>query len=184
MTKSCSEINPLLEDFLDGTLSPGQKSLVERHLRDCSACRLELESARNVIDSLKALPEVRCTDRALRLIENATLREEEQMSLLERIKLRGDFSLWRAAPVAVAGAAVVLLLLLTVVDRDRPTRPEYSTQEALQARVVARESLVQIVGVINRTERKAVAGFLKRNLPDTLRKTIRSVTPFQKGGKA
>ncbi len=170
-----------MEEFLDGLLPEKETSLVQEHLRECPRCLEELRAASSVLDALRTLPELRCPEHTLRLIEEATVRRQRTTSLLERLR---DFPLWQSASVAVAGAAVVCVLLLTFFDRDQPVVPAYTKHEALEARAVARESLVQVVGIINRTERKAVSGFLGDRLPGTLRKTIRSAAPFRKGGKA
>jgi anti-sigma factor RsiW len=174
----------MLEEFLDGTLTERQKSVVEEHLKECPACVQELQGASGLVEALRTLPEVRCPDRAVRLIEDATRQRKPAMSSLEKTRTLGDFPFWKTSSVVAAGAVVLLLLVLTLTDRDKPSVPQYTKQEALEARTVARNSLVQVVGIINRTERKAVSGFLKDNLSGTIRKTIRKVAPFQKGGKA
>ena len=172
-----------MEDFLDGGLSEAQRALVREHLNECPACRLELEAARSVVKTLSTLPQVKCSKPALRSIEEATLKEKSRASLLERILYPGDFPLWKTASIALAGAAIVLLIVLTAPEKERPIQPAYTAEEALRARTLARENLGRIVGLINKTERKAVRGFLKDNLPRTVRRSIKRSAPFQKGGR-
>jgi hypothetical protein len=50
---TCHQAVPLLDDYLDGELSPQQVADLERHLAACPACRSELETVRSVRDLLK-----------------------------------------------------------------------------------------------------------------------------------
>ncbi|MGH9776099.1 MAG: anti-sigma factor family protein [Candidatus Acidiferrales bacterium] len=47
--KACAEFEPMLEDMLEGLLSREEAARVSQHLRDCSACREALESARGAV---------------------------------------------------------------------------------------------------------------------------------------
>jgi len=42
--------------FLDGQLTPGERSRVEKHLQECEACRTELDSLRHTVSLLRAAP--------------------------------------------------------------------------------------------------------------------------------
>lgn len=50
---TCHQAVPLLDDYLDGELSPQQVADLERHLAACPACRSELETGRSVRELLK-----------------------------------------------------------------------------------------------------------------------------------
>ncbi|MBK7141207.1 MAG: zf-HC2 domain-containing protein [bacterium] len=50
---TCHQAVPLLDDYLDGELSPQQVADLERHLADCPACTSELESGKKLRDLLK-----------------------------------------------------------------------------------------------------------------------------------
>ena len=47
-----------LSEYLDDTLSPGERLDVERHLLDCAACRADLDGLRRVVDEAQGLPDV------------------------------------------------------------------------------------------------------------------------------
>lgn len=47
----------LLAGYVDGTLEPDERALVEAHLVGCDACELEIEQARGARGALRALPE-------------------------------------------------------------------------------------------------------------------------------
>ncbi|UCF77683.1 MAG: zf-HC2 domain-containing protein [Candidatus Eiseniibacteriota bacterium] len=182
MTERCSEMLELLESFLDGDLPSKQEALVREHLRECSACRLQAEAGRGVVNALRTLPEARCSRETLRIIEEVTARKEARGKTLEGWRYSPRLSLWKGVVVGAAAMAL-LLLLYQHFDRRPPSTPEYTSQQALEVRALARDGLVQVVGVINRSQRKAVRGFLREDFPKTVRKSIRNAAPFFEGGK-
>jgi hypothetical protein len=48
MKRECSSISRLLEKYFDQEVTPEERSLVEDHLPDCSACRMALDSMQNL----------------------------------------------------------------------------------------------------------------------------------------
>src|SRR4030042_6866401 len=48
MKRECSSISRLLEKYFDQEVAPEERSLVEGHLPDCSACRMALDSMQNL----------------------------------------------------------------------------------------------------------------------------------------
>ncbi len=53
---SCRQVDPLLDDLIDGQLSEGQQEAVRRHLAGCQACREQLASLERLLDEVAALP--------------------------------------------------------------------------------------------------------------------------------
>lgn len=53
---TCETIAPLLEDDLDGILSPEDRARVEAHLATCAVCRREVEALRSVLADARSLP--------------------------------------------------------------------------------------------------------------------------------
>ena len=51
-----THIAHLLQDYLDGVLTPGERQTVEAHLPTCSACRAEKEALASVMTAVGALP--------------------------------------------------------------------------------------------------------------------------------
>jgi hypothetical protein len=51
---NCDEIQPLLIDLLYGEIDPGDVDRLQRHLRDCEACRAEREALQRTVQSLDA----------------------------------------------------------------------------------------------------------------------------------
>lgn len=62
-TRSCIEIDALLEPYLDDVLDPGDRARVERHLDHCGACAAQLQLARDVRRGLRTLARARCPER-------------------------------------------------------------------------------------------------------------------------
>ena len=54
MKSECSFISRLLEKYFDQEVTPEERSLVEGHLPDCSACRMALESMENLRTLIKS----------------------------------------------------------------------------------------------------------------------------------
>ena len=48
MTLSCSDLDALLPEFLDGELSPDQEAEAAEHLATCAQCTLELGELQGV----------------------------------------------------------------------------------------------------------------------------------------
>ncbi len=48
MKSECSSISRLLEKYFDQEVTPEERSLVEGHVPDCSACRMALDSMQNL----------------------------------------------------------------------------------------------------------------------------------------
>jgi anti-sigma-K factor RskA len=48
MKRECSSISGLLEKYFDQEVTPEERSLVEGHVPDCSACRMALDSMQNL----------------------------------------------------------------------------------------------------------------------------------------
>jgi len=53
---NCKKASRLLSAYQDRELTPAQEQEVERHLRDCHACRTEWDGLQELVGSLKRLP--------------------------------------------------------------------------------------------------------------------------------
>jgi hypothetical protein len=51
-------VQELLSAYLDGELTAQEKAAVERHLRECAACRRDLLTMRQTVELLRGLPEL------------------------------------------------------------------------------------------------------------------------------
>lgn len=55
---SCQNIELFIQDYLDGSLLPSQREVLEDHVRDCSTCRALLTDLRRMDSDLIDFPEV------------------------------------------------------------------------------------------------------------------------------
>jgi hypothetical protein len=96
-----SEAHPeaLLAGYVDGDLSPGQASLVDRHLSSCATCREEVDAARRARRAMKALP-------ALHVPAGLT---RSVVSRARRPRALSPALLWGTAGAAAAVAAGLIL---------------------------------------------------------------------------
>lgn len=59
---TCSELDEVLDAYLDGTLDPAQRGIVEAHLAGCPECRAQAGALRSLLADARALPpEIRPT---------------------------------------------------------------------------------------------------------------------------
>jgi anti-sigma factor RsiW len=149
----------LLEAYLDGELDDPanlrSKTQIEAHLAECSACRDELDLARQVRAALRGLPIEQCPASVVDAVRATALAESETtstsspssrtvqkvVSLAQRKDLateRGRTiarpAFWLAAALLVGGVATIQLL-----DRTRPS----PTLEPTVAHQVSREEVAQ-----------------------------------------
>ncbi len=48
MTMTCDELDTLLSEFMDGSLTPAQEQEAAEHIATCGQCRLELSQLQGV----------------------------------------------------------------------------------------------------------------------------------------
>jgi hypothetical protein len=53
---NCTDVGPLLDDYIDGLLPPERVREVEGHLAGCESCRREVGAIRSVLADARALP--------------------------------------------------------------------------------------------------------------------------------
>jgi len=113
----CPEVRRKLSTYLDALLKPGEKKIVEKHLKVCSRCSRELSELRTLNTLLKEIP-------APELPVDLSQRIEEHLSFpsLPRYPVKIFYSTGRGLPVnkilrglrwaVFAGAAAGLVFLL------------------------------------------------------------------------
>ncbi len=53
---TCKAMEPLLDDYADGTLDAARRQHAEAHLRECAACRAEVQALRGLAARVAAAP--------------------------------------------------------------------------------------------------------------------------------
>jgi anti-sigma-K factor RskA len=116
---TCTDITPLLDDYINGTLPAEAIPDVERHLDGCDRCRAEVTALRALVADARALPRVVLPERELWTgIEPRLAPAPLRAGAAEP---RGQ----RYRPLVLLAAALFLLIagatLATVYQRSRTT---------------------------------------------------------------
>jgi anti-sigma-K factor RskA len=117
MKRECSSISKLLDKYFDQEVTPEERSLVEGHLPDCSACQMALDSMQNLRLLIKS-PVVEAAEKenfpwVWEKIERGIQREEKR-GLWDFLKSWLDITPFLKRKILIpAGAAAVLLILIT-----------------------------------------------------------------------
>jgi anti-sigma factor RsiW len=115
----CGRAQKLLTAAIDGELSPGRRTALDRHLAGCPACRAERAATQTVLEALDALPIAAAVPAAL---EQATLRRVRVLAAdeAERTATSG-WRTWLPLPAIglVVTAALVLAIAITRTADDR-----------------------------------------------------------------
>lgn len=84
----CPEIYPLLQAYLDATLSMAEEDALEKHLRACLRCRSRLVALARTANTLRDAPRAHATeDFTRRLFDRLGVeRPEARPSLMARLK--------------------------------------------------------------------------------------------------
>jgi hypothetical protein len=54
----CAEWDSIICDYVDGSLSPAERTAFDQHLASCSGCRLAVEEQRSVLAFLEGVPDL------------------------------------------------------------------------------------------------------------------------------
>jgi anti-sigma factor RsiW len=139
MTPTCSEIDALLEAYVDGDLSLEEKRKVGAHLSACSACLKRAEVARLIADELRQLPPEECPEK----VTQDVLRRVRAAQKSDAEEARGLFGVFhrRFSYRFSLGLAAALLIVVVFVGYPlwknfHGKHPTYSAQEIAQAKSV------------------------------------------------
>jgi anti-sigma-K factor RskA len=112
----CSFVSRLLEKYFDQEVTPEERSLVEGHLPDCSACRMALDSMQNLRTLIKSPVEEAVEKETFpwvwEKIEKG-IQRKERPGLWDFLKSWLDVTplLKRKILIPVVAAAVILILI-------------------------------------------------------------------------
>jgi hypothetical protein len=121
-------------------------------------------------EAIGELPVVKCPDAVARRITAAIVREKPRRAAVR----------WWAWTAPLAAAAVLAAVL--IATRPAPA-PRYTPAEVAAARVQAVESLSTVMSMIEKTQREAVTEVLGRQVPGTLRSSVRKALQMSEGGQ-
>jgi len=130
MSDRHSDIAPLLDDFVDGDLSPADAGRVEEHLGVCAACREEVEGLRDLVADSRDLPRELPPTRDLWPGIEARL-EDTSSPRVVRLPRRPrlGWPVW----TGLAAAAALVLALLALPGRNGKPGPDSAAVESTGA---------------------------------------------------
>ena len=183
MNRRCREIRSLFDRFLDGDLPRKEVSGVKEHLKECSACRSELQKEWDIITIFKLLPELRCAESLLQSIEAATIDRGKNDSPVRRLRFAFESFRWQLISAGVAAAAIIFLLLVHPFnDRKEHNMVQSSQEKILRARTAVKWSLAYTARTMSGVEKDAVEEVLLEYFPKTIRKGVHNTTLLFPGG--
>ena len=130
---NCRQMRENVYEYLEGALSPPEKSAAEKHLAGCLACREVVQSERQLADSLSNR-----LQQSVQAIDLDALSRRRMVSALQRSVNRSQkqawFSSWTrlAFPFAIAGLILTTVLLLgySLLNlRKIPSRVEFGSEQ-------------------------------------------------------
>jgi anti-sigma factor RsiW len=127
----CSEIKALLSEYIDGTLEPETKDLVDQHVASCAECREELASLKALVHELGSLEPMQPPEDFLVQVHER-LEKPSLFSTLLRTLFR-PFQIKLPLQIAGAVAMAILVFSLLYFQREEFRAPGVAPQEDKQA---------------------------------------------------
>ena len=167
MNTNCSDISPLLIDYIDGQLAPAIRDKVAEHLRGCADCRNEVEQFKQLFDEM-ANVQLEQPGQALRENFNLMLRSELNIAATtEMLKKRKEANVvpikpkrvWMqiAASILLVISGVVAGMLLSNNGSSKLEVAELKTEmqnmkEAMMLNMLSQESASQRIQAVSYAE--------------------------------
>lgn len=123
-TFPCSWIQERIEAHIDGELPPAEQGHFEAHVATCAACAAELEDARRLVGTLRALPSLTCSDAVSQALQ-------DRIHQTRQDRWRPTAKRWYKP---LAAAAVLALIAGHHLFAPEPVAPTFSPREIAQAR--------------------------------------------------
>lgn len=124
---NCEQSRPLIDPYADGELDTSSVIEMERHLRSCPACSLELRNLQMLKNAIK--------QDALYF----TAPPELKRNLVRELRIQTETdparNLWNWLSFATIGAAIVCLAILLTITFNRPSDQERLAQELVSCHV-------------------------------------------------
>jgi anti-sigma factor RsiW len=136
---TCREVEPMLQDYLDGYLLPSQREVLEGHVRRCAHCRTLLEEMTRIDERLDAVGEVEVPEGLAGLVLASLPAETYRRSPMRRAMA------WGGVP-----ALLLLLLAAGALFRGRFELNERTGERLVEMVLAAPQAAsVAVVGDFN-----------------------------------
>jgi outer membrane lipoprotein-sorting protein len=112
----CTEIKELLVAYVEGLLEDSEKQAVEKHLKDCSACRAELQELKGLHDRLETNGKALAQSNLEKDVMNQVIREQKVRlkaaeKAAESLKIRRTIMKSPMTKIAVAAVIIIAVLI-------------------------------------------------------------------------
>ncbi len=124
---TCEDLHRLMDDLLDGDLSPEQAQACEAHLAGCASCRPDVEETRALLAQAADLP------RELLPEQDLWPAIESQLAEKEPRVARAPRPAWQLALAAVALVGLGAALATAFLERPPSAPQEQSSTQLVQA---------------------------------------------------
>jgi len=121
----CSETRDLLSEYMDDALDAKAKALADEHLRTCPACREELDSLKTVVKRIGSFESVKAPADFLDQLHKRMERRPRISVIWERL----FYPLRVKIPLQLAGAAVMALIIFSILPLQQPSLKLHSKPE-------------------------------------------------------
>jgi anti-sigma factor RsiW len=113
MTWTCDQIETRLSDYLEGSLTTGERAELEAHAQTCAECAPLLDGVRSLMSEMQSAEPLEVPPQLIRKILDQTLGPREHLTVGQRLKnLIGGL----ATPKFAYGAASVFATLFVVLS--------------------------------------------------------------------
>jgi hypothetical protein len=115
----CTEIKELLVAYVEGLLEDSEQQVVEEHLKDCSACRAELQELKNLQDRLETNGKALAQSNLEKDVMNQVIREQNTRlkaasRATQALKIRRTIMKSPVTKIAVAAAVIIIAVLIGI----------------------------------------------------------------------
>ena len=114
----CGQIQNMIPAYLDGIVSPEEKSLVERHVSSCDPCRQVFEEHQRARDLVKTLEEVEPPPRFAQRIMAQVEEEAAEKGFLKKL----FYPLHIKIPIQAVATIVIAVLAIQVYRSVEPPK--------------------------------------------------------------
>lgn len=149
----CEWMQERIDAYCDGDLSPAESAVANQHLSRCAACAEELQLARQVAGSLRALPAMTCPDSipdAVRARIGASGNAQWGVTPWPWYYRWQEF-FKRPAVIGVATALLFVVITAVLGNQQKP-QPEFTQAEIENAELDAKLALAYLSRCTDRAD--------------------------------
>jgi len=141
----CEWMQDRIDAYLDGDLSPAETATADLHLTRCAACAEELQMARQVAGSLRALPAMNCPDSIPEAVRARIGAAGNAQWGVKPWPWYYRWQEWFKRPAVVGVMTAVLFVVITaILGEHKKPQPLYSQAEIEAAELDAKLALAYI----------------------------------------